>query len=131
MSEIVNLKSLAVDSILKIVNGKEAEDGKESTKFKTGYRTVNYWSNIEQFTDIFNAVLFDGEEVIKPEELEDVDTEESSILEHRDYAESIQASRDSIKVRKKSTAFGVGVSAVGNGASGAYTLRDAYAGYGI
>lgn len=100
MSEIVNLKSLAVDSILKIVNGKEAEDGKESTKFKTGYRTVNYWSNIEQFTDIFNAVLFDGEEVIKPEELEDVDTEESSILEHRDYAESIQASRDSIKVRK-------------------------------
>lgn len=107
MSEIVNLKSLAVDSILKIVNGKEAEDGKESTKFKTGYRTVNYWSNIEHFTDIFNAVLFDGEEVIKPEELEDVDTEESSILEHRDYAESIQASRDSIKVRKKSTAFGV------------------------
>ena len=38
MSEIVNLKSLAVDSILKIVNGKEAEDGKESTEFKTGYR---------------------------------------------------------------------------------------------
>ena len=64
----MNLKSLAVDSILKIVNGKEAEDGKESTKFKTGYRTVNYWSNIEQFTDIFNVVLFDGEEVIKPEE---------------------------------------------------------------
>ena len=36
-----------------------------------------------------------------------MDTEESSILEHRDYAESIQASRDSIKVRKKSTAYGV------------------------
>ena len=97
MSEIVNLKSLAVDSILKIVNGKEAEDGKESTKFKTGYRTVNYWSNIEQFTDIFNVVLFDGEEVIKPEELEDVDTEESSILEHRDYAESIQKSQQHLE----------------------------------
>ena len=80
---------------------KKAQNLKPDTVLK------NYWSNNEQFADIFNAVLFDGEEVIKPEELEDVDTEESSILEHRDYAESIQASRDSIKVRKKSTAYGV------------------------
>ena len=27
----------------------------------------NYWSNNEQFADIFNAVLFDGEEVIRIE----------------------------------------------------------------
>ena len=80
---------------------KKAQNLKPDTVLK------NYWSNNEQFADIFNAVLFDGEEVIKPEELEDVDMEESSILEHRDYAESIQASRDSIKVRKKSTAYGV------------------------
>lgn len=36
-----------------------------------------------------------------------MDTEESSVLEHRDYAESIKASRDNIKVSKRSTAFGV------------------------
>ena len=45
--------------------------------------------------------------MFRPEELEDVDTEESSVLEHRDYAERIRASRDSIKVSKKSTAYGV------------------------
>ena len=36
-----------------------------------------------------------------------MDTEESSVLEHKDYAESIRASRDNIKVSKRSTAFGV------------------------
>ena len=50
---------------------KKAQNLKPDTVLK------NYWSNNEQFADIFNAVLFDGEEVIKPEELEDVDTEES------------------------------------------------------
>jgi len=67
----------------------------------------NYWNDNEQFADIFNAVLFDGEQVIRPDELENEDTEESSVLEHRDYAESIRASRDNIKIRKKSTAYGV------------------------
>ncbi len=67
----------------------------------------NYWNDNEQFADLFNAVLFEGRQVIKPEELEDADTEESSVLEHRDYAESIKASRDNVKVSKKSTAYGV------------------------
>lgn len=29
----------------------------------------NYWRNNEQFADFFNAVLFAGEQVIKPDEL--------------------------------------------------------------
>lgn len=67
----------------------------------------NYWRNNERFADFFNAVLFDGKQLIKPEELEDRDTEESSILEHRKYAEAIQSSRDNIKIRKRSTVYGV------------------------
>lgn len=67
----------------------------------------NYWSNNEQFADLFNAVLFNGEQIIQPDELEDVDTEESTVLEHKDYAESIKASRDNIKIQKKSTVYGV------------------------
>ena len=35
-------------------------------------------NNNEQFADLFNAVLFGGEQVISPDELEDADTEESS-----------------------------------------------------
>lgn len=67
----------------------------------------NYWSDNERFADFFNAVLFHGEQMIFPEELEELDTEESTVLEHREYAESITASRDSVKVRKKSSALGV------------------------
>lgn len=50
--------------------------------------------------------MFEGKQVIKPEELEDIDTEESTVLEHRDYAESIKASRDNIKIQKKSSVYG-------------------------
>ena len=67
----------------------------------------NYWSDKEQFADLFNAVLFQGRQLIKADELEDVDTEESTVLEHKEYAESIKASRDVIKIQKKSSVFGV------------------------
>ena len=67
----------------------------------------NYWNDNERFADFFNAVLFHGEQRIFPEELEELATEESTVLEHREYAESIAASRDSVKVRKKSSALGV------------------------
>ena len=76
---------------------KKTQDLKPDTVLK------NYWSGNEQFADLFNAVLFEGKQAIRPEELEDVDTEESSVLEHKDYAESIRASRDNIKVSKRST----------------------------
>lgn len=80
---------------------KKKQDLKPDTVLK------NYWSNNEQFADFFNAVLFEGKQVIKPEELEDVDTEESIVMEHGNYAESISASRDNIKIQKKSSAYGV------------------------
>ena len=80
---------------------KKKQDLKPDTVLKL------YWSDNEQFADLFNAVLFDGRQVILPEELEDVDTEESTVLEHKDYAESIKASRDNIKIQKKSTVHGV------------------------
>ena len=36
-----------------------------------------------------------------------MDTEESTVFEHKEYAESIKASRDIIKIHKKSSVFGV------------------------
>ncbi len=81
--------------------------GKRKQKLKPDIVVKNYWHNNEQFADFFNAVLFDGKEIIKADELEDIDTEESSILEHKDYAESIGAARDNVKIRKKSTIYNV------------------------
>ena len=65
----------------------------------------NYWRDNNQFADLFNAVLFEGKQIIFPNGLEDIDTEESSVMEHRSYAESIKASRDNIKISKRSTSF--------------------------
>ena len=105
------MKLRLVDSILNITEkgyvwGKEYGMAKKIQDLKPDTVLKNYWRNNEQFADFFNAVLFKGKQVIKPEELEDADTEESSILEHREYAENISASRDNIKIRKKSTGYG-------------------------
>jgi hypothetical protein len=80
---------------------------KETQKLSPDTVLKNYWNNNEQFADLFNGALFCGEQIIRPDELVDVDTEESTILENKKYAESIKASRDNIKIRKKSTVYGV------------------------
>lgn len=77
--------------------------GKTKKKLKADVVVKNYWRNNEQFTDFFNAVLYEGKQVIKPDELEDMDTEESYVSENKKYVESVLASRDNIKIRKKST----------------------------
>ena len=80
---------------------------KEKKKLSPDIVLKNYWNNNEQFADLFNGALFDGEQIIKADELMNVDTEESIVLEHKKYAESIKASRDNIKIRKRSTVLGV------------------------
>jgi len=80
---------------------------KKTQKIKPDTVLKDYWRSNERFADFFNAVLFDGKQVIKPEELEDADTEGSFILEHGENAETLQAFRDNIKIRKKSKAYGV------------------------
>lgn len=44
--------------------------GKKKQNLKTDIVLKNYWSNNEQFADLFNAVLFDRKSVIRPEKLE-------------------------------------------------------------
>ena len=79
--------------------------GKGKQNLKADIVVKNYWRTNEQFADFFNAVLFNGEQKIKADELEDMDTEESYVLEHKEFAESIGASRDNVKIRKKSTRY--------------------------
>ena len=53
---------------------------KKTQNLKPDTVLKNYWNNNEQFADLFNAVLFEGRRMIKPEELEDVDTESSLLF---------------------------------------------------
>ncbi len=80
---------------------------KNIQKLKPDTVVKNYWRDNGHFADFFNAVLFGGEEAIKADDLEDADTEESTVLENKKYAESIQASRDNIKICKRSSMLGV------------------------
>ena len=67
----------------------------------------NYWNGNEEFADLFNAVLFGGNQIIRADELENEDTEASAVLAHRNHMQGIRAARDNIKIMKKSTAYGV------------------------
>lgn len=80
-------------------------DGKN--RLKPDIIIKNYLSSNEEFADLFNAVLFGGKQVIKPYELNDVDTDVSNVEKYGTYTESIKAIRDNIKIRKKSTISGI------------------------
>ncbi len=60
--------------------------------------------NNEHFADLFNAALFNGSQVIKPEDLSEADTDVSSLLKFNNHTETIQRIWD---VVKKKTAYGV------------------------
>lgn len=52
---------------------------------------------------MFNAVFFDGEQVLKPEDLTEADTDVSSLLKFNGHAETVQKVMDVVK----KTAYGV------------------------
>ena len=60
-----------------------------------------YWRQNETFADLFNAYLYNGEQVIKSEELEELDTDASDVVEIGEVKESIKGARDVIKIAKK------------------------------
>ena len=49
-------------------------------KLKTDTVLKNFWRDNAWFADLFNAVLFHGDHVIKPETLKEADTDFSAIL---------------------------------------------------
>lgn len=56
-----------------------------------------FFRDNERFADIFNAVFFQGEEKIKADDLEEVDTDISHILSFKQLAISIKHTRDIAK----------------------------------
>ena len=90
-----------------------------------------YWEKQGTVSDFFNAVLFDGKNGYQTGRIRRLDTDESSILEHKNYAETLKASRDNIAICKKSTRYGINFVMLGIGESGTYSLRNAYENNGL
>ena len=55
-----------------------AKENKESYKSRS-YFKKNFWKDNSRFADLFNACIFDGEQVLKPNDLTEVDTDISSL----------------------------------------------------
>ena len=63
----------------------------------------NFWKDNAHFADLFNAVLFDGEQKLHPEDLREADVDLSSVLKFNGHIETIQWLRDVVK----KTAYGM------------------------
>ena len=66
-----------------------------------------YWNDNEHFADFFNAVLFQGEAVIKSQDLCDVDSQETTVVENKKMMKSVQMTRDVVKLCKHSNKHNV------------------------
>ena len=63
----------------------------------------NFWRDNHHFADLFNATMFDGEQVLNPDDLSEADTDVSSILKFNGHAETVQKVLDVVK----KTAYGI------------------------
>lgn len=50
----------------------------------------DFWRVNEHFADLFNTVVFHGKEILKPEILEEMDTDVSGVIEMKDYKGGFQ-----------------------------------------
>lgn len=78
-------------------------DTAEKNKIKPDTILKNFWRDNRHFADLFNAVFFNGEQVLKPQDLTEADTDVSSMLKFNGHAETVQKILDVVK----KTAYGV------------------------
>lgn len=77
-------------------------DTAEKNKIKPDTILKNFWRDNRHFADLFNAVFFYGEQVLKPQDLTEADTDVSSMLKFNGHAETVQKILDVVK----KTAYG-------------------------
>ena len=85
------------------INQREVLDTAEKNKIKPDTILKNFWRDNRHFADLFNAVFFNGEQVLKPQDLTEADTDVSSMLKFNGHAETVQKILDVVK----KTAYGV------------------------
>ena len=56
-----------------------------------------FWRDNEHFADLFNATVFNGKQVLKPNKLTEMDTDVSATIQSKSYNESITRNRDVVK----------------------------------
>ena len=78
---------------------------KHTRNVKSDVIFKEFWRNNERFADLFNAVVFGGKEVIKPEILQEMDVDVSGVIQMKDYKETLTRIRDVVKKTAYGTEF--------------------------
>lgn len=65
----------------------------------------NFWRDNQRFADVFNTVLFNGKQVLKPEDLKEADTDISSVIKFNNHAETVQQILDVVRKTADGTDF--------------------------
>ena len=68
-------------------------------KIKTDTVLKDFWRDNARFADLFNAAFFQGKTVIRPDELEESDTDISSIVRWNGHMETVRKILDVVKKR--------------------------------
>ena len=58
----------------------------EKNNIKPDTILKTFWRDNDHFADLFNAALFDGEQVLNPADLMEVDTDVSSVVKFNNHA---------------------------------------------
>ena len=74
-------------------------------KVKPDIILKNFWRDNARFADLFNAALFDGRQVLNPDDLVECDTDVSSIVKFNDHAQTVQKIYDVVKKTAYGTEF--------------------------
>lgn len=58
----------------------------------------DFWRDNERFAGLFNTILFQGKKVLKPEDLQEMDTDVSGVIGFLNYTQTISRMRDVVKM---------------------------------
>ncbi len=78
-----------------------------STTHQKDVSLKTFWRNNEHFADLFNATVFNGKQVLKPNKLTEMDTDVSATIQSKSYNESITRNRDVVKKMSDGVEFNI------------------------
>ena len=78
-----------------------------STTHQKDISLKTFWRDNEHFADLFNATVFNGRQVLKPDKLTEMDTDVSATIQSKNYNESITRNRDVVKKMSDGVEFNI------------------------
>lgn len=78
-----------------------------STTHQKDVSLKTFWRDNEHFADLFNATVFNGKQVLKPDKLTEMDTDVSATIQSKSYNESITRNRDVVKKMSDGVEFNI------------------------